>query len=215
LLLLLVREDLLQPGVNFGLELVELFLLLGGEAEPLAHEGREDLSGAGRGTAEPARLAGAAAGAERAAGRASAAGPRARAELASSAAGRGRLAGEHRAEFFGRHGAVLVGVGAGEEAVQPVVRHLGSGQFAVAVLVERHHPGDGVTGRASVGRGPGGWWLAVGRGGAGLGLLLGESERRRREQEPAGHHDAAMRSHGRVLRKMEEGPRRPVAGRRG
>src|SRR5262249_24966930 len=45
-------------------------------------------------------------------------------------------------QFFLGHDAVLVGVGPVEEGMQPFVRHLILGQFAVLVLVERHHPGD-------------------------------------------------------------------------
>ena len=127
--LLLVVEDLREPGVHVLLERVDLLLLLGGEVQPLPEHGRQDL-------ARPVRH---------------------RRDRPGRRRGRPVRPGRSRAPREGgqlvlRAAPVLVGVGPVEQAGQPRVGDLGLGQLAVLVLCRTPSSGPRVSASPSLRR---------------------------------------------------------------
>jgi hypothetical protein len=133
LILLLRRQDLVEPGVDFFLKRGDQGLLVVGQPEPILKSHGEDLAGLGR-PAHPS-----AAGTERAAAR-----PTWPAGRTAAAAGPevGSLFGKEGRQLVPRHLAVLVGVGPVEQSLEPWIGHLVSYQLAILVVVEPHQPRD-------------------------------------------------------------------------
>jgi hypothetical protein len=121
---LLVRQDLLEPRVDVLLQVLELLFLGVRELEPLLEHLGQDLTRARRPEASRSEASGSNA-------------PRTALAPRRLASGKGRELG------FGDR-PILVGIGAVEEPLKTPIGHLGLGQFAVLVLVERHHPGHDV-----------------------------------------------------------------------
>jgi hypothetical protein len=128
---LLGGQDLRELGVDFLLKVGDLFLLFGGQVQPLPQHGGQDLTRARRASHSHWRATRATAGWS---------------ETGPAATDGRLLSGCQRGQLLLRDNPVLIGVGSLDQPMQPLVGHFGLGQLPVFVFVEFHHPRHEVVG---------------------------------------------------------------------